>query len=174
MTLIFLGVSVLLYALIFMSVSLGRSVVNLDLLHTRQNLVIVGALLILLGAIWAVTIRLTSGTLQEKSDAPSVKKWTLPRLSSLSEAARLRLLRGWSLPIGIIGAWIFLASMFDANGGSVLELILGYALYLIPWIIYRNILAATRGGKPLLVAFKVFSWSLLVLILVTMTVDELF
>ena len=49
------GVALLAYALLLMDISRGGGVVNLDLLNTRQNLVIVGALLTLVGSISLLT-----------------------------------------------------------------------------------------------------------------------
>lgn len=54
--LIAMGATVLVYALFVMEISLGGSVINLDLLNTRQNLVTLGALGVLTGVILLATL----------------------------------------------------------------------------------------------------------------------
>jgi hypothetical protein len=49
------GAALMGYAVLIMDVSLGGSIVNLDMLNTRQNLVIVGAIMLLVGTIFLAT-----------------------------------------------------------------------------------------------------------------------
>lgn len=60
------GTALLFYAVLIMDVSLGGRIVNLDMLNTRQNLVIVGAIVILVGTILLATSILAKGEVQKQ------------------------------------------------------------------------------------------------------------
>lgn len=67
------GAITLIYALVFKDVTAHGNIVNLELLSQRQNLVIVGALMVLIGAILAATSNST-GKVEATKKAPEIAK----------------------------------------------------------------------------------------------------
>lgn len=121
------GIQVIVYALFFMEVTVRDNIVNLHLLNTRQNFVIIGALLVLVGVL---TVLLSP----KRSVAKAEMRWPvwlppsllLPFIKSLPAAYGLAL----------IGSYLF-GPKAEASGSTAIA-----GLFLIGvagWFSWRNV-----------------------------------
>lgn len=85
--LIAMGATVLVYALFVMEISLGGSVINLDLLNTRQNLVTLGALGVLTGVILLATSLIVKTSAQE-TQTDNIQGTRKPKQPAISQQRR--------------------------------------------------------------------------------------
>lgn len=144
LTIIPLGIAIITYALVFMDISMDGEFVNLRLLSDRQNLLILGALVTLVGSIFlaATTVKINS------PDIPGVS--LLPVRTIINNTSRYFSLSNLSLvliPIGIWGMHEVLTSRAPTYSTSswrvfvpLFVLIVSFILYFVPWIIRRNML----------------------------------
>lgn len=138
-TLIALGIALLIYALLVMDISTGGGVINLDLMNTRQNLVTLGALVVLAGVILLATSILATNTTQgSQPESVPVQDKVKEVLAQIDRRLIMKSIGYASLVGPAIGGWIISRFFFGPIAeASFFDLIFGIALFCAPFALKK-------------------------------------
>lgn len=137
--LITFGVTLVVYAMFFMRISVDGNIVNLSLLSNRQNMVIIGALAVIAGLI----LRYASGsTSTDLSEPKSPEIGASPKAPLDFQKVRDRSIRWLKLSLFLLvpyGAYLQYFYLFHPSGEISNGIVyLGLALYFGPIIVNRR------------------------------------
>jgi len=151
------GILLIVYAIFIMEVSVDGSIVNIDLLNTRQNFIILGSLAVMAGLLLRLFSPYSPSAIPD-AENPSQTSRILNNIKS-SPVEAIRIATFIITPFGI---WILYKYLFSPeNETNSTQLILGLLLCFAPitlnWSLAKSFGFLAIGGL-LVVSFTLLAW----------------